>query len=51
MDISLFRKPPPQMLQDIHSVGGGLQGLLGQLFQTLLPEVEGLIQYGERLDS
>ena len=51
VDISLFRKPPTPVLQDIHSVGGGLQGLLGQLFQSLLPEVEGLIQYGERLDS
>ena len=46
-----FRRPPPQVLHDIHSVGGGLQGLLSQLFQTLLPEIEGLIQFGERLDS
>ena len=46
-----FRKGQPQVLQDIHSVGGGLQGLLAQLFQTLLPEVEGLIQFAERLDS
>lgn len=45
-----FRKPP-QVLHNIHSVGGGLQGLLSQLFQTLLPEIEGLIQFGERLDS
>ena len=51
IDISLFRKPPTPVLKDIHSVGGGLQGLLAQLFQSLLPEVEGLIQYGERLDS
>ena len=33
----------------IHSVGGGLQGLLSLLFQTLLPEIEGLIQFGESL--
>ena len=46
-----FRRPAAQVLHDIHSVGGGLQGLLSQLFQTLLPEIEGLIQFGERLDS
>jgi hypothetical protein len=38
-------------MHDIHSVGGGLQGLLSQLFQTLLPEIEGLILFGEKLDS
>ena len=46
-----FRRPPAQVLQDIHSVGGGLQGLLSQLFQNLLPEIEGLIQFGDKLDS
>ena len=51
MDFSFRRSPAPQILQDIHNVGGGLQGLLSQLFQSLLPEIEGLIQFGEKLDS
>lgn len=50
-DFSFRRSPQPQMLQDIHNVGGGLQGLLSQLFQSLLPEIESLILFGEKLDS
>lgn len=49
-DFHFPRKAQPQLM-DIHGVGGGLQGLLSQLFHFLLPEIEGLIQYGERLDS
>ncbi len=29
----------------------GLQGVLSQLFSVLLPEVEGMIVFGERMDS
>ena len=47
----LSRRPPLPVLHDIHDVGGGLQGLLAQLFQTLLPEIESLIQFGEKLDN
>ena len=50
-DFPFRQRQSPQVMHDSHSVGGGLQGLLSQLFQTLLPEIEGLILFGEKLDS
>ena len=50
-DFPFRQRQSAQVMHDIHSVGGGLQGLLSQLFQTLLPEIEGLILFGEKLDS
>ena len=32
-------------------VGGGIEGVLSQLLFVLLPEIEGMITFGERLDS
>lgn len=50
-DIDFQFRRPQQILHDIHNIGGGLQGLLGQLFHTLLPEIEGLIHFGDKLDN
>ena len=49
---SPFRRHQPSPMLDIgDSTGGGLQGVLGQLFSVLLQEIESFITFGERLDS
>lgn len=47
----LRRQHPSPMLDIGDSTGGGLQGVLGQLFSVLLQEIESFITFGERLDS
>ena len=47
-----FRPVQPSPMLDIgDTTGGGLQGVLGQLFGVLLPEIESFITFGERLDN
>lgn len=47
----LRRQHPSPMLDIGDTTGGGLQGVLGQLFSVLLQEIESFITFGERLDS
>lgn len=52
MDSPFLRRQHPSPMLDIgDSTGGGLQGVLGQLFSVLLQEIESFITFGERLDS
>lgn len=49
-EVDAVRRPN---LMEVGELEGntGLQGVLSQLFSVLLPEIEGLITFGERMDS
>ena len=51
VDSPLRRVQPSPMLDIGDTTGGGLQGVLGQLFGVLLQEIESFITFGERLDN
>ena len=51
VDSPLRPVQPSPMLDIGDTTGGGLQGVLGQLFGVLLQEIESFITFGERLDN